>query len=152
MFGLLLMLIEGAISQTRSVTLLCFRCIVKQPCSFQIPKVFAAHQLTTILAVLSQPHTWSFSICIILASATMDFGNEKASHYIWLSQWQSLIECEISTAYYNNQALGVLHISSRVMQFGSAGFTGVLNPNKNTIFIELSTAAYLKSLSFLVLS
>ena len=119
--SLLLMLMDWAIVQTRSLTLLCFRCIVKPPFSCQFPMVFAAHWLTPIPAYSAQRRTCWVSIWIVLASATTDFGNQKASHYILGSQQWSVIEWWISNARNSKQASWVLNISSRVMQCSSRG-------------------------------
>jgi len=51
---LLMMLMDWAISQTRSLTLLSIRCVVKPPLSCQIPIVSAAHLLTPTPAFSAQ--------------------------------------------------------------------------------------------------
>ena len=87
--------------------------------------VSAAHWLTPTPAFLAQKRTCRVGIWIELASAMTDFGNQKASHYILGYQWWSKFEWWISNVCYFKQALGVLNISSRVMQCGSRGEEGV---------------------------
>jgi len=120
-----MMLMDWAISQTRSLSLLSIRCVVKPPLSCQIPMVSAAHGLTPTPAFSAQTRTWKVGIWIVLASATTDFGNQKASHYILGSQQWSMIGWWMSNACYSKQASGVLNISSRVMGCGSRGEEGV---------------------------
>jgi len=118
---LLTMLLDWAISQTCSLTLLSIRCIVKPPLSCHIPIVSAAHWLTPTPAFLAQTRTSRVSIWIVLAFATTDFGNQKASHYILGSRWWSMIQWCIRNACYSKQASGVLNISSRVTRCGIRG-------------------------------
>jgi len=122
---LLIMLIDWAISQPRSLTWLSIGCVVKPPLSCQIPMVSAAHWLTPTPAFLPQMWTCTVGISIVLASVTTNFGNQKASNYISGSQWWSMIEWWILNACYSKQASGVLNISSRVMRYGSRGEKGV---------------------------
>jgi len=79
---LLMILMEYAISQTRSLTLLSIRCVVKPPLSCQIPMVSAAHWLTPTPAFPAQMRTWRVGILIVFASTPTDFGNQQASHHI----------------------------------------------------------------------
>jgi len=123
---LLKMLLDWAISQTHSLTSLSIRCVVKPPLSCQIPMVPAAHWRTPTPAFSAQTWTWRVGIWIVLASATTDFGNQMASHYILDSRRWSMIEWWISNVCYSKQASGVLNISSRVMRCGSRGEEGVL--------------------------
>jgi len=118
---LLMMLMDWAISQMRSLTLLSIHCVCKPPILCQIPMVPAAHCLTPTLAFSAQTGTCRVGIWIVWASATTDFGNQKESHYIVGSQWWSMIECWISNACYSNQMSGVLNILSRVKRCGSRG-------------------------------
>jgi len=122
---LLMLLIHWAISQMHSLTVLSIRCVVKPPLSCQIPMVSAAHWLTPTPAFLAPTRTCGVGIWIVSASATTDFGNKKASNYILGSQQWSMIDWWISSACYSNQVLGVLNISSRVMQCGSRAEEGV---------------------------
>jgi hypothetical protein len=122
---MLMMLMDWAIPQTRSPTLLSIRCVVKPPLSCQIPMVSAAHWLTPTLAFSAQTRTCRVSIWMVLASATTDFGNQNASHYILGTQRWSMIEWWISSASYSKKASRVLNISSRVMRCGSRGEEGV---------------------------
>jgi len=122
---LLMMLMDWAISQMPSLILLSIRCVVKPPLSCQIRMVSAAHWLTPTPAFSAQTRTWRVSIWIVLASATTDFGNQKASPYILGSQRWSIIEWWILNACYSKQASGVLNISSSMMRCGSSGEEGV---------------------------
>ena len=72
---LLMMLMDCAISQTRSLTISSTRCIVKPPLSRQIPIVSTAHWLTPTPVSLAQTWTCRVGIWIVLASAITDFGN-----------------------------------------------------------------------------
>jgi len=125
--SLLMMLMDWAISQMRSLTSLSIRCVVKPPLFCQIPMVSAAHWLTPTPPFSAQTRTWRVGIWIVLASAMTDFGKQKASHYISGSQRWSMIEWWISNACYSKAASGVLNISSRVMRCGSRGEEGVSN-------------------------
>jgi len=118
---LLMMPMDWAISQKRSVTSLSLRYVVKPPLSCQIPVVSAAHWLTLTQVFSDQTRTCRVSIWIVLASATTDSGNQKASHYILSSQRWSMIEWWILNACYSKQASGVLNISLRVMRWHSRG-------------------------------
>jgi len=118
---LLMILMDWAISQTHSLTLLSIHCVVKPPLCCQISMVSVAHSLTAIPAFSAQTQTCRVGIWIVLASAMTDFGNQNASHYIVGSQRWSMIEWWISNACYSKQASGVLNISSRVMPCGSRG-------------------------------
>jgi len=122
---LLLMLMDWAISETRSLTLSSFHCVVKPLFSCQISLVLAAHWLNPTLAFSAQTRTCRGSIGLVLVSATTDFGNQMASHYILDSQWWSLIEWWISKSCYSKEALGVLNLSSRVRQWSCRGEEGV---------------------------
>ena len=55
-----------------------------------------------------------------------DFSNQKASHYIFGSQWWLMIEWWTSNAYNSTAALRVLDIMSTVMRHGSRGVKGEL--------------------------
>jgi len=118
---LLLMLMNWAISQTRSRSLFSFHCVVDPPCSCQISMVSAAYWLTPTPTFSAQTRTGRVGICIVLASATNHFGNQKASHYISGSQQWSMIEWWTSNARDSRQASGVLTTSSRETRFGSRG-------------------------------
>jgi len=85
----------------------------------------AAHWLTPTPAFSAQAQTCTVGIWNVPASATTDFGYQKASHYILGSQRLSMIEWWISNACYFKQASGVLNILSRVMRCGSRGEEGV---------------------------
>ena len=122
---LLLMLMDWAIAQMHSLTLLSIRCVVKPPLSCQIPTLSAAHWLTPTPAFLAKTGTWGVGIWMLLAFAMTDFGNQKVSHYIWGSQGCSIIEWWISNASHSEQGLEELNISSRVMRYGSRGEKGV---------------------------
>jgi len=122
---LLMMLMDWAISQMRSLTLLSIRCVVKPPSSCQIPIISAAHWLTPTLAFSAQTRTWRDGNWSVVASAMSDFDNQKASHYILCSQWWSMSEWWISNGCHSKQALAVLNISSRVMRCCSRGEEGV---------------------------
>jgi len=78
----LMMLMDWAISQMRSLTLLSIHCVLKPPRSCQIPMVSAAYWLTPTLAFLAQTQTCRGGTWIVLVSQTTHFGNQKASHYI----------------------------------------------------------------------
>jgi len=123
---LLVMLMDWAISQMRSLTLLSIRCVVKPPLSCQMAMVSAAHWLTPTLAFSAKTWTCRVGIWSESASATTDFGNQKASHCTPGSQRWSMIELWISNACYSKQASGVLPILSSVMRFSSRGEKGVL--------------------------
>ena len=82
---------DSAISQTRSLTVLCIHCVVKTPLYCQIPMVSAAHKLTLTLAFTAQTWTCRVGIWIVFASGTTDFGNQKTWHDISGSQWWSRI-------------------------------------------------------------
>jgi hypothetical protein len=123
---LLIMLMYWAISQTPSVTLSSIHCVVKLLFSWQFPRVFATHWLTPTPVLLPQTRTCRVGIRIVLASATTDFGNQKASHYILGSQWWSMIEWWISNASYSKQPLGVLIISWTAMRYCSRDVEGML--------------------------
>jgi len=121
---LLMMLMDWAISQMRSLTLRSIHCVVKPPSSCPIPILSAAHWLTPTLAFSVQTQTCRVGIWIVLASATTDFGNQKASHYISGCQRWSIIEGWISNVCDSKQASGVLKILSRVMWCGRRGGEG----------------------------
>jgi len=118
---LLIMLMDWAMSQARSVTLLSIHCVVKPPLSCQIPMVSAAHWVTPTPEFSAQMRTCRVGIWSVLASATTDFGNHDASYYILGSQQRSMIEWWISNASYSKPASGVMNLSSRVTQCGSRG-------------------------------
>jgi len=120
-----MMIMDWAISQTRFLTLLSIICVGKPLLPCQIRMVSAALWLTPTLAFLTQTGTCRVGIWIVSASATTDFCNQKASHYILHSEWCSMIEWWISNACYSKQAWGVMNILSRVMQCGSSGQQGV---------------------------
>jgi len=81
-----------------------------------MPMVNAAHWLTLLLVYLAQRRTCRVRIRIVLASPTIDFVNQKGSHYLLVSQWWSMIECWVSNACNSKQGSGVLNISSTVMR------------------------------------
>jgi hypothetical protein len=116
---LLMMLMDWAISQTHSLTLLSIHCVVKPPLSYQILMVSAASWLTPTPAFSAQTQTCTVGIWIVLSSATTDFSNQKASHYFVHSQRWAMIVWWMSNACYSKQASGVLSISSRGVQYGS---------------------------------
>jgi len=118
---LLTMLMDWAISQTHSRSLLSIRCVVKPPLFCQIPMVSGAHWPTPILAFSAQIRTCTVGIWIGFASAMTGFGNQKASHLVWGSQRWPMIQWWISNSGYSKQASGDLNISSRVMRWGSRG-------------------------------
>jgi len=122
---LLMMLMDWAISQMCSLTLLSIRCVVKPPLSSQITIVSTAHWLTPILACSAQMRTSRVGIWIVLTSATPDFGDQKASHYILSSQRWSMMKWWILNTCYFEQASEVLNISWWVMWCGSRGEEGV---------------------------
>jgi len=93
---LLMMLMDCAISQMPCLSLLSIRCVVQPPLSCQIPMVSAALGLTPTLAFSAQARTCRVSIWIVSASASTDFGNQKASHFIFGSQRWLMMECWIS--------------------------------------------------------
>jgi len=101
---LLLMLMDWAISQTHSLSLLSFHCIVERPFPCQIPMVSAAHWLTPTPAFSAQTLMGRVGIWIVLQSAMTDFGNQKASHCMFGSQWWSMIEWWIANAHYSKEA------------------------------------------------
>jgi len=123
---LLLILMDWAISQRRSLTWLSLCCVVKPPFPRQIPIVTTANWLTPTPVFMAQMRTCRDGIWIVLASVKIDFSNQKASHYIIGSQQWSMIEWWISNASYTKQGLGVLNILWRMMQWGSRGEEGVL--------------------------
>jgi len=125
---LLMMLIDWAISRTRSLTFI-FICWVVTPLfSCPIPMVFAAHWLTPTPAFSAQTRgPCTVGIRIVLSSAMTNFGNQNASHYILGSQLWSISEWWISNTCYSEQVSGVLNISSRVMWCGSTGEEGESN-------------------------
>jgi len=88
----LMMHMDWASSQTHSLTLVSFCCVVSQPFPCQIPLVSAAHSLTPTPAFSAQTWTCSAGIWIALASAMTDFGNQKASQCILGSPQWSIIE------------------------------------------------------------
>jgi len=122
---LLMLLMDWAMSQMRSLTSLSIRCVVKPHLSCQIPIISATHWLTPTPAFSAQTRTCTVGIWIVLASATTDFGNEEASHCILGSLQWSMIEWWRSNACYSKQTLAVLNILSRVMRCGSWGEEGV---------------------------
>jgi len=124
--GLLMKLMDWAISQMCSLTLLSICFVVKPPISCQIPMVLAAHWLTPTLAFSAQTQTCRAGIWSVLASVTTVFGNQKASHYIIGSQPWSMIDWCMSNACPSEQASGVLTILSKVMRYGSRAEEGVL--------------------------
>jgi len=121
----LLMLMDRAISQMHSLTKLSVQCIVKQPFCCWIPKVSATHWPTATQPFMTQRQPWWVSIWIVLASATTDFCNQKASHYIVGSQCWSMIKWGMSNASYSEHESGELNISSKVMRYCSRGESGV---------------------------
>jgi len=125
--SMLLMIMDWAISQTCSLTLLYFCCVVKPPFSSQIPMVSATHWLSPTPTFSAQRWTCRVSIWIILASAMTDFGNPKASHYMIASQQWSTIEWWISDAGYSKHRSGVFSIFPCVTQCGCRGEEGVSN-------------------------
>jgi hypothetical protein len=118
---LLLMPMDCAISQMHSLTILSVHCVVKPPSSCPVPMASAVHWLTPTPACFAQAYTCSIGFWIVLASATTDFGNQKASWYIFGFQWWLIIEWSILNVCYIGPTLGVLNISSRVMWCGSRG-------------------------------
>jgi len=80
--SLLHLLLNWAISQSCSLTLLSFHCIVRPPISCQITMVSAVNYLTPTLVFAAQRQTCWLRIYIVLATVITDFGNQKASHYI----------------------------------------------------------------------
>ena len=105
--------------------ILSVHCVVKPPLSWTIPMISAAHWLTPTVAFWAQMQTCRVCIWIVLASATTDFGNQKASHYILGSQWWSMMELWISNACYTKQVSEVFNILLMVMHCGSRGEEGV---------------------------
>jgi len=124
---LLMMLMDWVICQMCSLTVLPIRCVVKPPLSCQSLMVSAALWLTPTPAFMAQTRTRTVGICIVLASVTTDFCNQKASHCILGCQWWSVIDWWISNDYYSKRASGLLNISSRVKQCGSRGQESVSN-------------------------
>ena len=123
--GSLLMLMDWAISKMCSLTLLSFHYVVKLPISHWIRMVSNALWLAPSLEFSARLQTCWVGVWIVLASALTDFGNQKASHYTWGSQWWSMIEWLISNPLYCEQMSAVLNTSSRVTQCGSRGEEGV---------------------------
>ena len=121
-----MMLMDRAISQARSLTLIYIGCVVKPPLSCQTPMVSAVHWLSPTLAISGQTRTCWVGIWNVLASATPDFGKQKVSQWISAPQRGSIIEWWISNAYYSKEALGLLNISSKVRWRSSSGDKGVL--------------------------
>jgi len=118
---LFLMFMDWANTQTCSLTILSFHCVVKPPFSCQIAMVSTAHCLTPTLVLSAERWTCCVGIWIVFAYASTDFGNQKASQYIVSSQQWSMIEWWISNARYTTQASGVLNIWSMVKRCGSSG-------------------------------
>jgi len=114
-----IMLTDCWISQTSSLALITFHCIVKRPSTWQIPIVSAAHWLTPIPVLSAHTRTCTVGIWIVIASAMPDFASQEASHHILGSQRWSMIEWSISNACYSKNVSGVLNILSRVMRCGS---------------------------------
>jgi len=107
---LLPILIDCAVSSTRSLTLLFFHCVIKPPIACSIPMVSAANWRTPSPAFSAQMRTCKVSIWIVLASATTDFGNWEASHYIFGSRGWLTTEWWISNHCYIKHWLEVLNI------------------------------------------
>jgi len=95
---LLMMLMNWAISQRHSLTLLSIRCVVKPPLSCQILIVSAVYWLPRILAFSARTRSCSVGIWIVLPSVMTDFCNQKASLCILGSEWWSIIEWWILNA------------------------------------------------------
>jgi len=93
----------------------------KPPLRLCIAMVSAAYWLTPTLAFSAQRRTCWASILIVLASTMTDFSDQKASHYIFGTQWWLIIEWWWSNVLYSKQALGVLSISSTVLRCGIRG-------------------------------
>jgi len=91
-YCLLLILLDWAFSQTRTLTWSSIHCIVKRLLSCYLPMVSAVHWLTETPAFLAQTWTCRVGSWIRLVSAMTDLGNQKASNYIFGSQWWSMIE------------------------------------------------------------
>ena len=79
---MLMILMDWAISQMRSLTLLSIYCVVKPLLSCRIPIDSAAHWVTPTPAFLAQMQTSGVGIWIGLVTGMTDFGYLKASHYI----------------------------------------------------------------------
>jgi len=109
------------------LTVLSIRCVVKPLLSCQIPIVSAADWLTPPPAVSTQLGRCRFGIWIVLTSATTNFSNQKASHFISGSQQWSMIQLIISNSGCSEQVSEELKISSRGMQIGEEGVTYVLD-------------------------
>jgi len=111
---LLMMSMDWAFSQTRSLTLISIRCVGEPPLSFQIPMVCAAQWLSPIPVFLAQTWTCRVGIWIVLVSATTDFGNQKASSSILGSEPWWMMKWWISNASYSKHVSETLNISSMV--------------------------------------
>jgi len=95
---LLMMLMDWAISQTRSLTLLSIHCVVKPPLSCSIPMVSAANWLTPTPAFSAQTQTCRVGICIVIASAATEFWQPEGFtlHFRFstvVNDWVVDIEC-----------------------------------------------------------
>jgi len=108
---LLIIMMDWAITQTCSHTLLSICCVVKPPLSGQIPIVSAAHWLTSTLVFCALTQCCVVRNWIVLALVTTDFDNQQVLHYILGSQWWPMIEWWISNACDSKQASGMSNMS-----------------------------------------
>jgi len=122
---MLMILMDWAISQTCSLTLLSIHCVVNPPLSCQITMVSAAHWLIPTPAFSDKTQTCGVGIWNIFESATTDFHNKKALHYIVGSQTWWMIKWWILNACYSEPVLGMLKILSRVMRWSCRAEEGL---------------------------
>jgi len=111
---------DWAISQTYSLTVMSFCCVIKPLFSRQFPIVSAAHWLTPTPLFQAQMGTYRDGTWIVLALVTTEIGNQNTSYYISGSPWWTMTEKWILNAHYAKQASRVMDISSRVMWCGSS--------------------------------
>lgn len=86
------MVMDWAILQTRTLTLLYIHRVVNPPLFCRIHMVSAAQWLTPTPAFPAQMLTGTVHIWTVLVPATTDLSNQKASQYILGSQWWLMIE------------------------------------------------------------
>jgi len=118
---LLLILMDGAISQTRSIALLLFHCVVKRRISCWIAMLSTARWLTSTQVFSDQRQTYWDCSWIVLAYRITDFGHQMPTHHISGPQQWSRIQQWLSNIIYTKQELGFSNIPLWVMRCDSGG-------------------------------
>jgi hypothetical protein len=119
--SLLPMLIEWKNSETHSLTVLSFHCVVLPPFFGQIPMVSATHWPTPTPGFSAQRQTCPVCIWIVFTSATSHISNPKFSHFTFGSQQWSMIEWWITSALFPKEVSVLFIISSRLMWYSCRG-------------------------------